>query len=734
MTVEARAPRARPGALGGGALGTWARRGWPVALIFAWPLIYLFRFAIGDHPLALAVGNDFDVLYYSYKVYLLDVLSDLRLPLWSPSEGGGFPFYANPFTQTFYPLNLLLVPFYLLADGYSALDHQRFTLLGLSIYGLGLFAWLRALGLPLRAALVATLVMSVSFKLTEVVRFPNAVHAAAWMPWILFGLTRMRARPTLVSGAAVVAGATLMLLTAGYPYYAVYAAFLIGPYLLVLVVPQLGRAVALAWPARPTRLLPFATATGLAFALPAGLALPWLLKVGALMAQTVNRGSPDFAYSTRIAFTPLDTVASALFPPAAQAEGWFYFGMSALLLVLLYLAGSLSGEGEGRERERRFRLLLALWLLLIVCVTWGRESYLFRLLWDNLPVFSQMRVWGRLNIVLVPPLALVLARAWLAFEAALAGGGRRASGVPLIGALLLTGLTVLAIQALLAISGLVDPYWPKYFAGRGVKGSWFLLGTALGLMYFGTLIHVAGQGPGQGARQGAGRQRWRPSLAAAALVLLCAIDTWPLGSVQWSVPARSGGRAERAPLAVAETLRAALEAPGSNHYYRTLLTRQDPTINAGLLQYWYFDRYADLYRRHFTLYGRPLPGAPAASVLALRRLLGLVNGRRLYLSRELAHGSPRAFLADADQTEAELAPDLSVTFYDGDVLEAEVDAPEPLYLSFIDNWDPDWTATVDGRPVMVRRLLGTFKSVPVPAGRSRVRLAYRPWPALPSRP
>lgn len=716
MTLEAPTQRVQPRLFAGGALSTWARRGWPVALVFAWPLIYLFRYVIGDQPLALAAGNDFGVLYYSYKPYLLDVLSTLRLPLWSPSEGGGFPFYANPFTQTFYPLNLLLVPFYLLADGYSALDHQRFTVLGLSIYGLGLFAWLRALGLPLRAALVATLVMVVSFKLTEVVRFPNAMHAAAWMPWILFGLTRMRARPTLVSGAAVVAGATLMLLTAGYPYYVVYTAFLVGPYLLILVVPPLCRAVALAAPARPTGPLPFATAAGLAFALPVGLALPWLLKVSALMAQTVQRGTPDFAFSTRLAFTPLDTIASVLFPPAAQPEGWFYFGVSALLLMLLYLAGSLSGAGDGEGREQRFRLLLALWLLLIVCITWGRESYLFRLLWENLPVIPQMRAWGRLNIVLVPLFALGLARAWLALEAVLAGGARKPGGVPLMGALLLAGLTVLAIQLLFAVSGLVDyPYWPKYFARYGVTGSWFLFGTVLGLLFFGTIIHGAGQG------------RWRPGAAAAALVLLSAIDMWPLGSVQWSEPVRPGAQAERVPLAVAERLRAGLEAPGSNIYYRSLLTREDPSFNAGLFKYWYFDRYAGLYRRHFTLYGRPLFGAPSASVRAFRRLLGLVDGRRLYLSRELAHGSPQAFLADADRTEAELAPSLAVTSYDGDVLEAEVETPEPLYLSFIDNWDPDWTATVDGRPVMIRRLLGTFKSVPVPAGRSRIRLAYKPW-------
>jgi D-arabinose 1-dehydrogenase-like Zn-dependent alcohol dehydrogenase len=42
-----------------------------------------------------------------------------------------------------------------------------------------------------------------------------------------------------------------------------------------------------------------------------------------------------------------------------------------------------------------------------------------------------------------------------------------------------------------------------------------------------------------------------------------------------------------------------------------------------------------------------------------------------------------------------------------------IDAPTAGYVSYIDNWDPDWRATVDRQPVAVEQVLGTFKAVAI---------------------
>lgn len=53
----------------------------------------------------------------------------------------------------------------------------------------------------------------------------------------------------------------------------------------------------------------------------------------------------------------------------------------------------------------------------------------------------------------------------------------------------------------------------------------------------------------------------------------------------------------------------------------------------------------------------------------------------------------------------------------------------PGALVFADNWDRGWKATVDGRPAPIGLAFGTFKSVRVPRGLSRVELSYCPFSA-----
>jgi hypothetical protein len=65
------------------------------------PMVFLLPYitTIAGHNVAL--GNDFGPFYYVYKTYLLDHLSNGYFPLWSPSEGAGYPFFSNPLLRPF---------------------------------------------------------------------------------------------------------------------------------------------------------------------------------------------------------------------------------------------------------------------------------------------------------------------------------------------------------------------------------------------------------------------------------------------------------------------------------------------------------------------------------------------------------------------------------------------------------------------------------------------------------
>jgi hypothetical protein len=85
----------------------------------------------------------------------------------------------------------------------------------------------------------------------------------------------------------------------------------------------------------------------------------------------------------------------------------------------------------------------------------------------------------------------------------------------------------------------------------------------------------------------------------------------------------------------------------------------------------------------------------------------------------LPSGTPRAsdatFLARV-QVEA-LRPDRTI-------VAAELSRPGHVVL--VDTWDPGWRATVDGVATPVLRANVAFQAVPVPAGRHRIELVYRP--------
>jgi len=135
-----------------------------------------------------------------------------------------------------------------------------------------------------------------------------------------------------------------------------------------------------------------------------------------------------------------------------------------------------------------------------------------------------------------------------------------------------------------------------------------------------------------------------------------------------------------------------------------------PSFNVAVVPDYYFQRYWDFLGRY-------------QERAEVKRLLGLKDGRRLLLSARLDHPDLAAFFRDVDG----FVGSVSVVSYDGDRLEAAVRLAEPGHLTFVDNWDPDWRAYLDGQRLPVEIAFGTFKAAAVPAGEHEVLFRYEPW-------
>jgi hypothetical protein len=136
-----------------------------------------------------------------------------------------------------------------------------------------------------------------------------------------------------------------------------------------------------------------------------------------------------------------------------------------------------------------------------------------------------------------------------------------------------------------------------------------------------------------------------------------------------------------------------------------------PNFSVGILESWYFSRYIKFLKES------------EDQLDARRLLLGVRDGRKIFFSEAIEHSTVQSFLRDA----LRYRDTGHLLSYTGDELRWEIDAPAKGYLSFIDNWDWGWEASVDGKPVWIELLFGTFKSVRLTPGQHHVRFHYRPW-------
>jgi hypothetical protein len=698
-----------------------------IALVMVWPFIFLWPYTLG----LISIGNDFYYAQFTYKAYLLVALADGHFPLWSPTELAGYPFFSNPFAQAVYPLNLIYLVFYVLRGSFSVWNYTLFTIFGIGVFGLGLYCWLRRLCLPCSAALVATLIACMSLKVTETIRFPNAIHSAAWMPWLLFGLTLAASRKHAIRGAVVLGLATVMMVTAGYPYYVIYAVFLVGPYFVALLFPNARSTLLNVTRHEQTDTVRFVIASGGALLIAATIVTPWLMHVGVLMDQTRDRATADFAMATFYKFDLADTLGSWIFPPASTMEGWYYFGMPATLLIGSYLSCAIIG-GDGYARHRAIALAIIPWFALVTYFTWGNDSALFQFIWHQLPVLDRMRAGPRMNIILVPAIACLLAFA-LAYYTELmrrVNDDRNAGRRFIVACSVLVAIAA-AAQVYFIYTGTFHDYWQRYFgcpycSWLDHEGFSYLLSNRFDerlFIAFSVLAAVSLMTPWVliPRRTSLGKA----PIVAVLTVFVSGIDLFYISNFQWPSPF-IGQRVESG-----TTLADLVERPfGKRRELSIHLVQPMARINSvGLVDGWGFIRHGVFFLRFFDETGAPQPFVSEEQTAAAKRFFGVgAQAERLFLSSRIDHQTPLALMADADQRTA--TDRVEMVFFDGDTLKLRVSVSEPGWLSYIDNWDANWKAQVDGQEVPIELLFGSYKSVHVRPEATMVTFTYSPslWP------
>jgi len=429
------------------------------------------------------------------------------------------------------------------------------------------------------------------------------------------------------------------------------------------------------------------------------------------MTQTTDRTGKNFDYSTEHVFNYEDIIGSLVYPPAAQAEGWYFFSITALLIILLYLLRNnfnISSEPHNaltpaNLNEKWIKLVFIFWIAVISCVSYGRNSQLFIFLWNYMPGFSALRVWGRLNIILVPIIAWLVAIAYASFEALISAHiackKRQQAWLPSVTTAAIYAV-VLAVQIYLYQNKIYDHYWTANFKHVSSKDITFITSGIVAFLAIFLAVVFLSRIPC--------KSNFSRNILLAALVLVATVEMRPVGANTWTY--QSNDVPKRAKLDVASLNNLSFGFPRRLWIVDNTISL-GPNFSAAAADNWYFERYVSFLNKNINQFD------------SLKILMGVKDGTRIYFSESIDHASIASFLEDAARYKSKTGKLVS---YTGDELIWDIDAPATGYFSFIDNWDPYWRVFVDGKPAEIELLFGTFKTVKVTEGPHLVRFVYQP--------
>ena len=682
-----------------------------------------------------------------------------EFPAWNPYQGLGFPTLADPQYGIFYPPHWL----FLLVPGALAPHLTSWLSLGHLVFGgTGMALLTRRLGACATGAAVAGLAWALSGHTTSAWAVGPLLLGEAWIPWVARGFLDL----ARVEGRAPLAGAAwpmALSLLVGEPFMSA-----MGLVFAAVVVLAAGQG----W--RPTRgslhtVVRSAAAWTIAVAIAAVSWLPTLRMVATTeRAQPFSRDAAEM-YSHHPLRVLEMVLPGALSDPTGEypARQWvgepgaaraplFFSSYLGIVVVALALLGF---------RRRRLPIVLAGFALLALLVAFGK----------HLPV-PVHEVWRRILFPFAhmhsPEKYVVLVAAPVSLLAGLGAsevmGGTRARPWRFCG-------FAIVLTLLLATIGAIFP---------DVLASDMRTATVLGIVMLGLLyglLLLARRRPRVAGFAMVALVVWDLGFPANRLTgfgSAAVLTTVPPAAAAVLADANGGPAPPRLyrepnvddhadPLPANATWR-----DSQDRAVRTLTPNTLNVFGLGVVPSYasaVSDTLADVKPRGYEELGRMfrllsipyvlasdpvavkigqmLPVGflahplPAGAVVRIHSVLP-----RVYLPRQVRR-LPPAELVHHLRDEAVAAGDEALVSDDRAPLPAEVvkgqlegcalesyaftrivarcESAMPNLAVFVEQYDPGWTATVDGRPTSMVRTNGFMRGVPIPAGDHKIELAYR---------
>jgi len=690
-----------------------------ILILILFPYLYLFPLTFQF----IEMGNDFELLYYSYKKYIYEFLLVGHFPLWSPSESLGYSLIFNPFAQYFYPLSWILYLISYLIGDISKHLYLLYTIFGISIYNIGQYLWLKSLKIDIKYCLLSTLIICIGLKINEILRFPNAIHAFCWFPWILYGINLSIKNTNNIKSFLIIFLSTLLILTAGYPYYILYALIFFPFYIIFVSLPVVRQFLNLEYNFYNyiKSLIIIVTAPILAFI----IVYPWFEGIKDIMEITRDRNINDINFSYIISSNILDQIGSWIFPPVSFAESNYYFGSITTIILLLYF---INFTQEKVKNKIEIAIICYFFLFIIANYQFAasQNSFLFKFIWEKIDLIKNFRAFARINILLLPLFGLVLSFALKKII-------EKNLSINFYTTLFIITTIILIVQIyLVEFLNYENNYWDTWQKKRldaaAEKFNFFsfifesynnylysfmlIISSSLLLIF----------------------KKFEIKNKLNFLILILAIsELFILSNLQWSIPyqyydANGYNKLNKDPIKALQnsfqSKRVSTEVKGNTYF------RSDRRFNINYFDNFGIDYHTKIYDSYLKRNGEFKDDLDKETIKKIKLVWGFNEiNKKVFFSKKINQINLIEFADEIIKYQDNFNGVIQVNLdeYDGDTISIIYNSKSNGYISFMDNWAPGWSVTVNNQYKPIEKTLNTYKAVKIEKGFNSIIFKYDPW-------
>lgn len=615
--------------------------------------------------------------YWPDLVYLCDSLHHGELPTWNPYDRGGYPYYADPQSGAYHPLNWAICAVAGSSPGLWWATAR--VVFGFALAGVFALLWLRRL----RFSTEASLLGAVLFECAPFMRHNlelNLTLAFAWLPLMLFAVEGALQRRRLRDAASLALAIALCAWTGSPPALWLACTFL--ALYLGMRVWSVARILT-----RHER-VSLAACLGATALLAAALVTVVMVPGLTLAKHSVQAGRSFSSISE--GSLQLKDLWALVWP---QDGNHLYAG----LLPLLLLPVGISFARRAKSESGPLLVFATLVYVLAVLLTLGEHAFVFRLAFDWVPGVAKFRLPTRYEAWIGPAAAVIVA---VGFDALRARAGWIRERGPLVAAAVAL-LSCFDVTRTLA----ADLHTRETPAPYATSSASRVTGRVRGLL--GTTADRVMDEFGVSCRSGT-RLHWRDFRGYQ--------DPLMLRSYEHIVDSLH----EHPNLVPQYNVRYALTSPhfihGWEHHYLPPPTELDHAPRVQSLGDGIFEFVNALPFAYFVSNAN-VTRASESQALALieqqapARILVIEDAnaaRQLTAREELAHADGTRVLLHKDD------------------LEFEIDAPSAGFVVVNEAYYPGWRAFVDGRETSILRANAFVRAIAVREGRHQVQMRFMP--------